>query len=152
VRASCYLDGFDDCIKALNDPQAKSMWIGPDAPYILELRAAIARSPETAAKVRAAFAQQRAPEAAALYRMLWGYSADDLKNGADRDLVEALDHDSLDMRVLAFWNLQNITGPATHGYQPAETTFKRRPAVKAWQNKLREGKIVPRTTPAPRTS
>jgi hypothetical protein len=145
IGAACYLDSFDDLIKALNDSTAKSLWIGPDAPYIVELRDAVARSPDSASKVRAALARHRAADAAALFRMLWGYSADDLKNGADRDLVEGLDNESLDYRVLAFWNLQDITGPATHGYHPSETTFKRRPAVKAWQNKLREGKIVPRS-------
>jgi hypothetical protein len=144
IRSGCYLDVVEPCILALNDPQEKQYWTGPDAPYILELRAAVSRSPQTAAKVRAVLDKTRANDSAALYRMLWGYSAEDLKNGADRDLVEGLEHDSLDYRVLAAWNLQSITGLANLGYYPADLAGKRRTPVKSWQKHLRDGKIVPR--------
>ena len=149
IRSACYLDNFEPVVLALNDKDEKNLWTGPDAPYIQELRAAIARSPETAAKVRATLEKKRATDAPALYRMLWGYSGDDLVGGADRDLVEALDKDALDMQVLAFWNLQNVTGLPNFGYHPGETAAKRRQAVKAWQTKLREGKIVPKAAAAP---
>jgi hypothetical protein len=149
IRSAFYLDNFEPCVLALNDKDEKNLWTGPDAPYIQELRAAVARSPETAAKVRATLEKKRAADAPALYRMLWGYSADDLLEGADRDLVEALDKDSLDLQVLAFWNLQNVTGLPNFGYHPGETAAKRRQAVKAWQTKLREGKIVPKAALAP---
>ncbi|HEX3871874.1 MAG TPA: hypothetical protein VHV77_15625, partial [Pirellulales bacterium] len=145
---ACYLDNFDACFAALNDPQDKTMWSGLDAPYILELRAALARSPEAATKLRQTIEKQRSPDAAALYRMFWGYSAEDLANGAGRDLVEGLDKESLDYRVLAFWNLQSITGLPSYGYHPVETTAKRKQPVKAWQQRLKEGKIVPRSAAA----
>jgi hypothetical protein len=149
IRSACYLDSFEACVQALNDKDEKNLWTGPDAVYIQELRAAVARSPETAAKVRATLEKQRGADAPALYRMLWGYSGEDLLGGADRDLVEALDKDSLDLRVLAFWNLQNVTGLPNFGYQPSETAAKRRQSVKAWQTKLREGKIMPKAASAP---
>ena len=152
IRSACYLDDFESCVAALNDPQEKALWNGPDAPCIAELRAAVARSPETAARVRATLDKQRGTDAGALYRMLWGYSADDLKNGADRDLVEGLENDSLDNRVLALWNLQHVTGNANLGYYPGDPTQKRRQPLKKWQAQLREGKIVPKSAAAPSKS
>ncbi len=144
IRSLSCLGEFEACVGALNDVKEKQFW--PAA--IDDLRLAVARSPETAAQVRAALEKQRNADAAALYRMLWGYSADDLKNGADRDLVEGLDKESLDLRVLSFWNLQNIMGSGNHGYRPEDLAAKRRTPLNAWKEKLRQGKIVPRTATA----
>jgi hypothetical protein len=109
-----------------------------------ELRLAVARSPETAAEVRATFVKQRGAEAATfLFRTLWGYSAGDLKTGAAKDLVEAMDNDSVDYRVMSFLTLQNITGAPHHGYRPEDAANKRRTPYNAWKEKLRSGKIVP---------
>ncbi len=144
IRSLSCLGEFEACVAALNDAKDKQFW--PAA--IDELRLAVARSPETAAQVRTTFEKQRNADAAALYRMLWGYSAEDLKNGADRDLVDGLDKESLDLRVLSFWNLQNITGPGNHGYRPEDLAAKRRTPLNAWKEKLRQGKIVPRTATA----
>lgn len=140
IRASCYLGSFDACTAALNEKDEKNLW----PTYIDELRSSVARSPDTAAKVRTALDKQRNADAAGLFRMLWGYSADDLRGGADRDLVDALNHDSLDLRVLAFWNLQNITGLPNFGYYPGDLAKKRNAPVNSWREKLRQGKIVPR--------
>ena len=142
VRSACYLGSFDGGILALNEKDEKTLW----PVYIEELRSAVARSPETANQVRAALEKHRGADASALFRMLWGYTSEDLKNGADRDLVDALSHDSQDMRVLSFWNLQNITGLASFGYNPADATAKRKAGVNAWKDKLKKGKILPRSS------
>ena len=63
-------------------------------------------------------------------------------------LVEGLDNNSLDVRVLSFWNLQNLTG-STFGYHAGEPTAKRRTALNAWKEKLRQGKIVARSPVSP---
>lgn len=140
MRSLAHLGSYEPCVAALNDPKEKLFW--PIA--MEELRAAIARNPEAAAAVRTEFEKQRSGDASALFRMLWGYSADDLKNGAARDLVESLDNiDSLDMRVMSFWNLLDICGPATHGYRPDDKAAKRRTAYNAWKEKARQGKILP---------
>ncbi len=145
IRSNAYLGNFEACIEALTDTDEKTLW----PVYIEELRSAVARNPDMAAKVRSALEKKRAPDAAGLYRMLWGYSADDLKNGADSDLVEALNHDGVDFRVLALWNLQNITGLPNYGYHPGNQAKARSSAVRTWKEKLRQGKIVPRTATAP---
>lgn len=139
TRSLVYLGDFEPCIAALNDTKEKLSW----PTYLEEMRLAITRSPETAAQVRATFQKQRGADAPFLYRMLWGYTAADLKNGADKDLVAALDNDALDYRVMSFWNLQNITGSAHHGYRPEDPTNKRRTPYNAWKDKLRQGKILP---------
>jgi hypothetical protein len=139
MRSLVYLGSFEPCVAALNDPKEKLFWpVAMD-----ELRAAVARTPETAAAVRTAFDKQRNSDASALYRMLWGYSTDDLKQGAARDLIEAMDHDSLDVRVMSFWNLVHITGSGTHGYRPEEPAAKRQRPYNAWKEKARQGKILP---------
>ena len=142
-RCLAYLGEFDGSVEALNDKDEKTTW----ATYFDELRAAIARNPETAAQVRASFEKLRGQEASKLYRMLWGYSADDLRKGADVELVDALNNlDSLDVRVLAISNLTAITGPATHGYNPLEQAQQRAGKIKKWKEKLRKGEITPRST------
>lgn len=143
IRSLTYLDSFDACIEGLGDQYEKTNWTYPHALYVDDLRAAIARGPGPAAALRSSLERQRKPDSAALYRMLWGYSAEDLKNGADRDLIGALDSDSLDVRVLAFYNLQSITGFANFGYYPEQQASKRVTPVKAWREKLRQGLIVP---------
>jgi hypothetical protein len=139
TRSLVYLGDFEPCIAALNDTKEKLSW----PTYLEEMRLAITRSPETAAQVRATFQKQRGADAPFLYRMLWGYTAADLKNGADKDLIAALDNDALDYRVMSFWNLQNITGSGHHGYRPEDPTNKRRTPYNAWKDKLRQGKILP---------
>ena len=52
--------------------------------------------------------------------MLWGYTNNDLEDGADRKLVQFLENDKLAFRVLAFWNLKDITGMKLY-YQPEQT-------------------------------
>ena len=140
IWSAGYLGDFEPAVGALNDPQEKVLW----STYVDELRAAVARNPETAGQVLAAFEKIRNADAKTLFRLLWGYNSEDLKGGEDANLVEGLDNNSVDIRVLSFWNLQNITG-STHSYHAGEPTLARRTAVKAWKERLRQGKIVPRT-------
>jgi hypothetical protein len=144
VRCSGYVDEFEPFVAALNDDGQRTEW----PRHIEALKAALARSPKTAALVRQAFEKHRGAEADELYRMLWGYSQADLKDGAAAKLVEYLNHDSLDYRVLSFWNLQNITG-LTLFYRPESPAAKRRPQYLKWKERLKDGKIMP--APAPPT-
>jgi hypothetical protein len=141
IRSATYLGNFDPCTEALNEKDEKNLW----PKYVAELLAAVARSPETAVRVKTSLTKQRGADGEAMFRMLWGYSTDDLKSGAAAQLVDGLDHDSLDYRVLSIVTLQNIAGPANYGYYPADLAKKRAPAVKRWRERLRGGKIVPPT-------
>ncbi len=146
VRCSGYVGQFEPFVAALNDADQRTEW----PKHIEALRADMARSPATAAQVRQAFEKHRGGEAAELYRMLWGYSPADLKDGAAAKLVEYLNHDSLDYRVLAFWNLQNLTG-LTLFYQPHLPLAKRRPQYLKWKERLKDGKLLPSAATAGKT-
>lgn len=139
IRSATYLDNFDPCIEALNEKDEKNSWTA----YIESLRDAIARSPETASRVRNTLDKLKGADGEGLFRMLWGYSGEDLQNGAAAELVDGLSHDSLDFRVVTIWALQQITGPANHGYYPENLAKARTTSVKTWKELLRRGKIVP---------
>ncbi len=112
------------------------------------LQAAINRGPLPAAKVQQAIQQLNAVEAGLLYRLLWGFSDQQLADGEDEKLVQMLDHPTMSVRVLAFENLRWITN-TTLGYRP--DAENRRPDVLKWQARLRKGDIrwATVTTPAP---
>lgn len=138
IRCGGYLGDFEAYVSALNDIDQRASWPA----QIESLKAAVARGPQTAALVRETLEKQRGEDAKVLYRMLWGYTGDQLKAGQAEKLVDDLNHDALDIRVLSFWNLQNITGLSLF-YRPEYPTAKRKPAVTKWREKLNDGKVVP---------
>lgn len=142
ARSMALIDEFDPFALLLNDPDQRAVW-----PVEVEsLQAAIARSPATAGKVRAMLEKERGKDGDDLYRLLWGYNKDQLQSGSAAALVDYLDNDSLDFRVLAIYNLQQITGK-THQYNPQETPAIRAPSVRDWRNDLKDGRIVPKGSP-----
>jgi hypothetical protein len=144
ARSLALVDEFEPFIDLLNDPDERAVW-----PVQIEsLQAALARGKATAEKVRVAVEKQRGKDAPELYRMLWGYTKDDLLAGEAARLVDSLDRDNLDFRVLAFYNLRSITG-ATFNYRPEATAANRQPTVRRWREQLKDGLIVPKTPTAP---
>jgi hypothetical protein len=138
VRCDAYLGRFDAMVAALNNNDLKLEW----SDYVDWLRAALARGPESAAAIRTALEKKPYPpqEADDLYRMLWGYSDQDLQSGQDAKLVKLLDHDTLAIRVLSFWNLKDITGLGLN-YSPDLTAAKRQQSVRRWQDRLKTKEI-----------
>jgi hypothetical protein len=142
VRCLSYLDQFEPFVPMLNDDRHKSSWESQfDA-----LQDALARGPESSRQVRLAFEKLRGDAGPELYRMLWGYSPEQLEQGAAGRLVDFLDHESLDFRVLAFENLRRITG-ITHSYRPEATAAGRRSTVQRWRQRMTD--IVYKTPPSP---
>lgn len=136
ARSSVYIGQFQPFVAALNDADQHARW---DL-HIETLRQALARGPGVAEKVREAFLRRRGDDGEELYRMLWGYSDEDLAAGADKKLVSLLSHDSLDYRVLAFWNLREITGKGLN-YRPEYTSARRQQSVRRWQERANAGEI-----------
>jgi hypothetical protein len=134
------LDRFDAAVTALGNKERRESW-----PKIVEhLRLAVARDPKTAAAVRGAFEAARGDKAAGLYRMLWGYSEENLKAGDAKQLVDYLDHTDLDYRVLSWWCLTDITGKSFNVfYRPEQESALREAHVKRWRQMLEKGEIVP---------
>jgi len=136
ARCLGYIDRFDDMVKVLNDPLYKQVW--PEC--IDKLREAIARAPQTAAAVRQAMERWHDQEGTALYRMLWGYTEKDLRNGQAATLVDHLNHKTLAFRVLSFWNLHKLTDWKLY-YVPEDTEAERRPSVQKWKERLESGEF-----------
>jgi len=136
VRSLGYLGEFDPMVIALNDADRQLDW--PD--YVEELRAAVDRTPQGAAAVRQALEKRFGSDAQDMYRMLWGYTNADLEGGEDARLVRALEHPTLAVRVLAFWNLKQITGMGLF-YEPESPPAKRRLPYQRWEERRKAGEI-----------
>jgi hypothetical protein len=149
-RCLGYLGQFDPMTAAFDDPDLHFKW--PE--FVDQLKEAIAQGPETAATVRRSLEKRYGEDAAALYRMLWGYTDKDLEGGEDARLVKYLDHELPVFREFAFENLRDITQKSLY-YYPELTPAKRHPAVQQWQQLQKSGRIrhnlpevKPRTAPA----
>ncbi len=136
------IDQFEEAVRALGQSKNRESYFWPK--IIEHLRLAIARDPQTAAKVRQAFETVRGDQATELYRMLWGYSEQDLTQGGHaKRLVGYLDHEDLDFRVLSSWALQDVTGITNSFYRPDAPAEGRTKYVLDWKRNLEAGKIVP---------
>jgi hypothetical protein len=145
---------FHLMIKALGDPDQKRSW--PD--YIDQLEAAIHRSPRSAAEVRTVMETLYGEDGTSLYELLWRYSGPGEKeqtlSPADAErLVHFLEHKNLEFRVLAFWNLKNLTRAGlSYNYKADDPQPKRQLAAQKWRDHFRQlavGKPTEDSPPAP---
>ena len=155
ARSLALIGEFDPFIPAFNDTDQKAVW----PRQIESLQAALARSPKIAAMVRESFERQRGEDGFTLYRMLWGYSKADLQAGAAAQLVEYMDHNSLDYRVLSFYALRSVPGvpPDFAGYRPESPDKIRQLAVQRWRKMIATGPLSTtgaqdRPGPAPKSA
>jgi hypothetical protein len=146
ARSSIHLGLFEPFIEALRDSEQKANWRS----HIETLRSAMALSPESATKVKQALNDQRGtPAADELYEMLCGYSEEQVgrtpeqvKSGAVPRLIDWLEEDSLDYRVLAVHNLLEITGKRIMD-NPAAGRNERSRNIKVWRARLAADALVP---------
>ncbi len=139
VRSLCQLGDFEALVNVFKDDLQHASWRF----HVYAAREAMARDPATAAAIRQTWERRHGKEdGQRLYRLLWGYSPDQLKEEAPK-LVKLLEHEMIEFRALAFVNLQEITG-ATQGYRAEKTAARRRSAVSRWKTMLEKGEIVPR--------
>lgn len=150
VAAQCatHVWQFTPFVQALADTQQQPNW----REHVRQLRLAMSRSPEAANLVREALVERRgAAVADDLFEMLRGYSPDQIGNNPDqiktgitRQLIDWLDHDRLEYRVLAFHNLLEIYGGRTHNYNPVNTERARRErSMRTWRQRLADNELVP---------
>lgn len=133
---------FDVFPGLLNDAAHRALW----NKAVESLRAQLAQASQTAVAIYDAFARARGQKAQLLFRMLYGYSDEQLAAGGAAELVDALEHEDLDARVLAHWNLREITGASLY-YEPYANAKKREQSVRQWRERLERGEVV-RKTPA----
>jgi hypothetical protein len=135
------LGDYEDFGPLLRDPmQRYSTW----ERYLGRLTAALDYGPFYAGRVRESFVKQHGePLGSELYRMLWSFDDAQLAAGAAKDLVERLDHAELEIRIVAYYTLVDITGMPL-AYAPQDTPTKRKQAAQKWEQKLQMGQIVHR--------
>ena len=109
------------------------------------LLAAMARSPQSATRVRESLERLDGGEADQLYPILCGYSEDELREEGALKLVRYLSHDKLIFRVLSGSTLKRITGLGL-GYSPEDTEAKHKSSVRRWTDRLKKREIVPKGT------
>jgi hypothetical protein len=136
---------FEPFVRSLKDSEQYPEW----DKQIMSLREAMARSPELAQQVLDALVAQEGDEKAAdLYQMLCGYSpaqigttADELQSGAVKQLIDWLESDQLSYRVLAFYNLKDITKKSL-SYNPTGNADSRARSVRQWRQRLKDNELI----------
>ncbi|MEN6494904.1 MAG: hypothetical protein ABFD16_11555 [Thermoguttaceae bacterium] len=136
-RCLATIGDFQLMVAALDDPEQKSVW----ADYMEQLCAAVRRSPLAAAQVRGAIERvysgpTKTAAGASLYELLWKYQPEGLTAADAERLVSYLEHETLAVRVVAHWNLKNITGLSLY-YRPEDPAGRRESAVQKWKERLR---------------
>lgn len=144
ARALAELGEYEAAIRELGTETQHSYW----GAAVDALRVAMARSPESAARVRAALERLRNEDAAVLYRLLRDYSPEQLEKGGADELVKYLEHRALDVRVVAFETLRRITG-STLTYRPERTQEQQRLPLQQWKKRAKDGQVVYKVLPSP---
>jgi hypothetical protein len=139
-----HLDVHEALIADLDDPRQRAHW----AAEFEALRSAIARDPESAAAVRRELEKRFPNTAEEAYRLLFGFSPQQLAEGADEKLVRLLDHPSMCLRILAFENLRRITG-MTLLYRPNASDELRKSSVRGWRERVDNRAILYDIPPSP---
>lgn len=135
MRSLGYLGEFDLMVASLNQPEQRAVW----EDFLRALQGAVSRDPAAAQDIREAFERTYgAQNAPALYRMLWGYSPEQLNAGEGAKLVGYLENESLAYRVMGYYNLERLTGQK-FGYRAQDTATKRQPALQRWKERLQGG-------------
>ena len=150
ARCSVHVGQFVPFIEALRDSDQKSVW----RIHIETLRSAMALSPESAERIWQTLVDQRGERAAAdMYEMLCGYDEDQIGRtqserevGAIAHLIDRLEDDNLDYRVLAVNDLREITGK-TLMPNPAGSPNEREQGIRHWRARLKAGELGPKTQP-----
>lgn len=141
TRGLSLVEDYEPLLAALEDIDQVRYW----SDYTDELRAAIFRNPQGAAKVRTTMEQHYGPQGAAIYEMFWRYRPDTLRPEDVNRLVDFLGNDSLPFRILSFWNLKSLYHNRTLYYRPEDPPARRQAAVQKWRELLK-------TSPTPRSS
>ena len=103
---------------------------------------------ENAVKLQKVLKQRRGADGDVLFRMLWGYNNDQLAAGEDRTLVRYIEHDALDLRVVAFDQLQQITG-LSYLFRPDRPLSGQRSELHQWRKAATNGEIRYRKSSIP---
>jgi hypothetical protein len=144
ARSSVYVGLFVPFVEALRDSDQSAMW----KTHIETLRAAMALGPESADKIYQTLVEQRGVVAARdLYEMLCGYSPEQIGRTPEQvaagpipRLIDWLEEDSLDYRVLAVQDLWEVR-KKRFLTNPAGSSAERARGVRVWRDRLKSGEL-----------
>ncbi|OYP34394.1 hypothetical protein [Rhodopirellula sp. MGV] len=109
------------------------------------VREMLDRSVADARAVRTAIAGENAAidnaDGDTLFKLLVGYSQEQLKQGGDEELVNDLESASIPVRVLASENLRDISGTTLFFRPEEEVESRREDVVKKWKVRLKKESI-----------
>lgn len=147
ARSSVYAGLFVPFVEALRDSDQKGSW----KTHVDTLRSAMSLGPESAGTLYQTLVNQRGQAAADdLYQMLCGYGTEQIgtpeafRAGLAPQLVEWMENDSLDYRVLAVQDMADITGMRLMS-NPAGTPTERARGVRLWRQRLKAGEVSPQS-------
>ena len=120
-----------------SDPKQRAYW----PQHYDALLSAVNRGPEAALEVQQAIKKMDAAAEVQLFRMLTGYTNEQLEAGSDLQLLENLDSADMSVRVLAFENLRRITGVTFNYRAEHDSKARREPYMKKWRVRQRKGEI-----------
>ena len=143
-RCLTSLGEFEPIIEELSNSQQKAFW----AAEVQTLREALARGVEEAALIRQTLETLRPEVAETMYRLLWGYSAEQLEGGADKELMALLESPEMDVRVLVIDTLREITD-AQLLYRPEKSPADNRASILRWNQLQAKGGVVYKEPPSP---
>ena len=147
ARCLGYLDQFEPLLKDLGNVQQKAFW----ALEIDVLHHALGRSPQVASTLKQSAEGLRVKQGKAIYRLLWGYSPEQLADIGAAELVDFLESPDMDIRVLASDNLRRITG-ALNNYRPEKRPDENKLPINKWKDRLKDTAATPiayKVAPAP---
>jgi hypothetical protein len=139
AKSGIHVGLFEPLVDGLHDDSQRPYW----SSHIQALRMAMAISPEWAAGVRKTLEAKHPESANELYEMLCGYSAqqigqtpEEFSVGAVSQLIDRLEEDNLEYRVLAVENLKEITGKEL--MNPGASASERAKSIKIWRRRLKD--------------
>lgn len=140
-----YTGNYAYLIDFLNDDKNRNNWRS----VVEAVRASIHYTPQHAAALYESLSLAGQEERDIMFKLLLGYTQDELAGGEDEALVKLLDHDALCVRVLAIERIRQITGGLAYGYNPnADRKVRRRIIDKQWQKALKKKELQYSEPPA----
>lgn len=118
---------------------------------IFELREWLPRNPNNKDLLKTELAKRFPPEdAAVVYRLLWGFDADDARNREiSVQLIDWMADPEIAIRELAFYHVYRLTGKDRE-YRPDATPAKLRSSLRSWQDHVKkDGSLIPLQKPVP---
>ncbi len=136
ARCLAALDRFEPTVEALGDRRQHPHW----TMHYEQLCSAVDRDGRVGERVLETLKRKTGPDAEKLYRPLWGYTQAQLDAGGAKELVDDLEDESLEVRVVAIEALKRMTGMHLY-YKPEQPLARRQSSVKSWQKRLESGGI-----------